>query len=295
MNFSYQFELPVPVERAWATLMDIPRVAPCMPGAAIESSDGSNHIGKVRVKLGPIELTYRGAVTLIERDDVQHRARVTVVAKEIKGAGAAKAELTLEATESEQGSTKVSVSSEFSISGKAAQFGRGVVDEVAALMMDQFAQRLAHLLQQEDVPSQPTLAEATVTVTPAAALNATSTASAEATTQSVTQHAAQTNSATEPSITHEMLTMFAQMQSATLAATNAATAAANAASAAATAVTTVHRRMSPQGADSFSTDNEALDMGSVMGAILYRRLKWVALAGAVVIVVGTIMYLGGRS
>lgn len=154
MNFSYQFELPVPVAHAWATLMDIPRVTPCMPGATIESSDGDNHVGKIKVKLGPIELTYRGTVTLIKRDDALHQAQVEVVAKEIKGAGAAKATLTLAAADSGADGTRVSVESDFSISGKAAQFGRGVVDDVAAAMMDQFAQRLARLLRQEGAALQ---------------------------------------------------------------------------------------------------------------------------------------------
>ncbi|TYK71025.1 hypothetical protein FSY45_24165 [Comamonas sp. Z1] len=294
MNFSYQFELPVPVERAWATLMDIPRVAPCMPGATIESSDGNNHIGKVRVKLGPIELTYRGAVTLVERDDAQHQARVNVVAKEIKGAGAAKAELTLAAAESSPGTTKVSVSSEFSISGKAAQFGRGVVDEVAAVMMGQFAERLSRLLQQPDAAPAP----APVTTAAVAAAPALAVASAPLADTTVAQQSAPSipqARAIDASMAQEMQVMFIQMLNATTAAANAATAAANAASAAASALASVHARVGVQSAGSFNQDNDALDMGNVMGAVLYRRLKWVALAGVAVIAVGAMIYMGGRN
>lgn len=145
MNFQYQFKLGVPVDKAWAVLMDVKRVAPCLPGAAIESGEGDNYVGRVKVKLGPIELTYRGDVTFVERDDAAKRAVINVAAKEVKGAGAAKATLTLDVAAS-GAQTEVSVGSEFTVSGKAAQFGRGVMEEVGEKLMAEFAARLSKLI-----------------------------------------------------------------------------------------------------------------------------------------------------
>ena len=291
MNFDYQFDLPVPVERVWATLMDIPRVAPCMPGASIETSDGNSHIGKVRVKLGPIELTYRGAVTLVQRDDVQHKANVNVVAKEINGAGAARADLTLGVTEFAPGSARVSVSSEFSISGKAAQFGRGVVDEVAALMMGQFAERLARLLQEEDAPSTQAPTPVPTSSMPAAGVAVLEEPRTSTFSSTTAQNA---ESTPNPMLSHETGLMLTQMLNATTAAANAAVAAANAASAAVAAVSAIQSRVNGLGGGPFGHANEALDMGNVMGAVLYRRLKWVVVASVVVVAAGVFFYLGGR-
>ncbi|HDR8923045.1 SRPBCC family protein [Burkholderia aenigmatica] len=145
MNFQYQFELGVPVDEAWAVLMDVPNVAPCLPGAAIESGENGDYVGRVKVKLGPIEMTYRGDVKFVERDDAAQHAVINVAAKEVKGGGAAKAVLTLDVAPAGSGA-RVSVGSEFTVSGKAAQFGRGVMDEVGEKLMGEFAVRLSKLI-----------------------------------------------------------------------------------------------------------------------------------------------------
>lgn len=145
MNFQYRFKLGVPIGKACAVLMDVKRIAPCLPGAAIESGEGDNYVGRVKVKLGPIELTYRGAVVFVERDDAAKRAVIDVAAKEVKGGGAAKATLTLDVAASGD-ETEVSVGSEFTVSGKAAQFGRGVMEEVGEKLMAEFAARLSKLI-----------------------------------------------------------------------------------------------------------------------------------------------------
>mgnify|MGYP003630543870 FL=1 len=141
MNFAYTLKLDLPLDEAWSTLMDIERIAPCMPGAKIESRDGDTYTGRLKVKLGPMELTYRGDIEFIERDDAAKRAVVDAQAKEIKGRGAAKSQITMAGT-SVAGGAEIHLESEFSVSGKAAQFGRGVMEEVGEKLMDDFARRL---------------------------------------------------------------------------------------------------------------------------------------------------------
>jgi carbon monoxide dehydrogenase subunit G len=141
MNFDYTLKLELPLDEAWATLMDIERIAPCMPGAKIESHDGDTYTGRLKVKLGPMELTYRGDIQFVERDDAAKRAVVDAQAKEIKGRGAAKTQVTMTGS-SVDGGSEIRIASEFSVSGKAAQFGRGVMEEVGEKLMDDFARRL---------------------------------------------------------------------------------------------------------------------------------------------------------
>jgi carbon monoxide dehydrogenase subunit G len=148
MNLQYTFQLPVPLESVWRALLDVRRVAPCLPGAAIESGEGDDFLGRMKVKLGPIEMTYRGTVRLTQRDDVNHTALLTAAAKEIKGGGGATATINLRAAPAGTGS-EVTVQSDFNVSGKAAQFGRGVMEEIGAKLMGEFAVRLAALLASE--------------------------------------------------------------------------------------------------------------------------------------------------
>lgn len=155
MNFAYTLKLDLPLDEAWSTLMDIERIAPCMPGAKIEGHDGDTYTGRLKVKLGPMELTYRGDIQFIERDDAAKRAVVDAQAKEIKGRGAAKSQIKMTGT-SVAGGTEIHIESEFSVSGKAAQFGRGVMEEVGEKLMDDFAGRLG---EQVGAPAQDSAAK----------------------------------------------------------------------------------------------------------------------------------------
>lgn len=141
MNFEYVIKLDMTLEQAWETLMDIERIAPCMSGASIESHDGDDYTGRLKVKLGPMEMIYRGNIHFVERDDVAKTALVDAAAKEIKGRGAAKTQVSLHGATVDNGS-EITLSSEFQVSGKAAQFGRGVMEEVAEKLMGDFARRL---------------------------------------------------------------------------------------------------------------------------------------------------------
>jgi carbon monoxide dehydrogenase subunit G len=145
------FEVPVPVAEAWSTLLDLPRVVPCLPGASLESADGDEFTGRVKVKLGPIQLTYAGTGRFLERDDVAHRAVIEGVGKDVRGGGTAKALVT--ATMLDKGDyTEVSVVTDFTVTGKPAQFGRGIMQDVSTRLLNQFSANLSDQLTQERTP-----------------------------------------------------------------------------------------------------------------------------------------------
>ncbi len=153
MNFEYILKIDLPLGEAWETLMDIEQIAPCMQGATIESRDGDDYKGRLKVKLGPMEMTYRGTIHFLERDDEAKFAIADAQAKEIKGRGAAKTQVTLRGSAVEGGS-EIAMSSEFTVSGKAAQFGRGVMEEVGEKLMGDFADRLAKQVSERDTTAK---------------------------------------------------------------------------------------------------------------------------------------------
>lgn len=135
------FTIPASVDEAWAVLLDIERVAPCMPGAKLESLNGDQFEGSVKVKLGAMVLTYRGTAKIVERDEGAHRAVIEAAAKESRGAGTAKANV-IAALHDRGGETEVEVVTELHVTGKPAQFGRGVMADVSERLIGQFADRL---------------------------------------------------------------------------------------------------------------------------------------------------------
>jgi carbon monoxide dehydrogenase subunit G len=136
------FTVPVPIDEAWRVLLDIERIAPCMPGAALDSVDGDAFTGRVKVKLGPINLTYQGKAAFIEKDEAAHRAVIDARGKDQRGNGTAAATVT--ATLRAEGSiTRVDVLTDLNITGRPAQFGRGVMVDVGTKLLGQFADRLA--------------------------------------------------------------------------------------------------------------------------------------------------------
>ena len=169
MNFDYVLKLDLPLDAAWETLMDIERIAPCMPGATIESKDGDNYVGRLKVKLGPMEMTYLGNIQFLERNDDAKTAVVDAAAKEIKGRGAAKTQVTLHGRATTHGS-EITIASEFTVSGKAAQFGRGVMEEVGEKLMNEFAERLAQQIDAAS-PSSATVESALPLAAEESALN----------------------------------------------------------------------------------------------------------------------------
>jgi carbon monoxide dehydrogenase subunit G len=147
MRLEHSFSVPVPVDEAWKVLLDLPRVAPCMPGAALEEFDAaaSTFTGTVRVKLGPVSLTYRGKGRFVETDEAAHRAVIEASGREARGSGTASATVTAGLVEA-GGGTRVQVATELHITGRAAQFGRGMISDVSAKLIGQFADCLAETL-----------------------------------------------------------------------------------------------------------------------------------------------------
>lgn len=143
MQLEHQFSVPVPVADAWAVLLDVERVAPCMPGATVESFDGETVVGKVKVKVGPIQVTYAGEARFKEKDETARRVVVAAAGKEARGAGTANATITAALHDAGGTSTNVSVTTDLAITGKPAQFGRGVMVEVGNKLLGRFADCLA--------------------------------------------------------------------------------------------------------------------------------------------------------
>jgi carbon monoxide dehydrogenase subunit G len=145
MQLEHSFTVPVGVEEAWRVLLDIERVAPCMPGATLESIDGDAFTGTVKVRVGPIALQYRGKASFLEKDEAAHRAIMDAQGSDTRGNGtaAAKVSTSLQADGSE---TRVDVVTDLSVTGKPAQFGRGMIADVSNKLIGQFAECLARQL-----------------------------------------------------------------------------------------------------------------------------------------------------
>ena len=141
MELNNEFTVPVPVEEAWGVLTDLERVAPCMPGAALEEVEGDEYRGVVKVKVGPVTAQYRGKASFLERDTVSHRAVLKAEGRETRGQGNASATITANLEPSGEG-TRVTVVTDLSITGRVAQMGRGVLADVSNKLLGQFVQSL---------------------------------------------------------------------------------------------------------------------------------------------------------
>jgi uncharacterized protein len=147
MRFEHEFAVPVPIEQAWSVLLDVERVAPCLPGATLDTVDGDVFTGRMKVKVGPITVTYRGQASFEAVDKDAHSLRLKASGKEARGTGTASAVVSA-ALAAEGSQTKVTVETTFNVTGRPAQFGRGVMAEVGAKLIDRFAANLAALLRE---------------------------------------------------------------------------------------------------------------------------------------------------
>ena len=142
MQLENEFSVPAPVSEVWKTLLDVERIAPCMPGATVERVDGDEVAGRVRVKVGPVTASYAGTARFVTKDEAAHRFVLEGSGRETRGTGTASA--TVEVGMSEQDAvTRVRVVTSLEVTGKQAQFGRGVMADIAAKLTDQFAACLA--------------------------------------------------------------------------------------------------------------------------------------------------------
>ncbi|NGY59370.1 SRPBCC family protein [Lentzea sp. NEAU-D13] len=144
MKLTHSFVAPAPAEEVWEALIDPERVAPCLPGATLTSVDGKTFSGEVKVKLGPVQLLYRGSGEFVEIDPVLRRAVMKAAGKDTRGNGTASAVVTFQVGDS------VEVETELSVTGRPAQLGRGLISEVSGKLVDQFAECLASTLGSVD-------------------------------------------------------------------------------------------------------------------------------------------------
>jgi uncharacterized protein len=161
MEMDHSFTVPVSPDRAWDVLLDVERIAPCMPGATVEAFDGEVVTGRIKVKVGPVSLTYRGTAKFTERDPDAKNIVLDASGKETRGAGTASA--TVQASlEPESGgeATKVSMHTTMNVTGRPAQFGRGVIVEVGGKLVEQFAQNLRQLITGDGATATGAAAEA---------------------------------------------------------------------------------------------------------------------------------------
>lgn len=168
MQLTNDFQVPLPVEQAWEVLIDLERVGPCLPGASITGRDGDDYLGQAKIKLGAITTNYKGTARFVELDAKNRRAVLTAKGREARGGGDAAATVT--ATLTEQGDvTAVNVVTELALSGKIAQFGRGVIADVSTALLNTFVERLEQMLQAQAEPQaaeeEPKAAESSATPT----------------------------------------------------------------------------------------------------------------------------------
>ena len=142
MRLENSFDVPAPISQVWEFMLDVPRVAPCMPGCELtEVVDEQTWKGKVNVKLGPVSLSYAGKAVMLERDDGAHRVVLKADGTETKGKGTASARVNSHMEESD-GATRVLIQTDLTLSGAVAQFGRGMIADISQRLTDQFAENL---------------------------------------------------------------------------------------------------------------------------------------------------------
>jgi carbon monoxide dehydrogenase subunit G len=149
MELTNTFDVSVPVDTAWAVLTDVERIAPCLPGAQLQEIEGDEYRGVVKVKVGPITAQYKGKATFIEKDDVAHKAVLEASGRDTRGQGNASATITALLEPSGDG-THVTVTTDLTVTGKVAQFGRGVLADVSAKLLGQFVDNLEQTVLTDD-------------------------------------------------------------------------------------------------------------------------------------------------
>jgi carbon monoxide dehydrogenase subunit G len=191
------FTVPVPPEKAWDVLLDVERIAPCMPGASVTSVDGDEVAGQVKVKLGPLSLSYKGTAKFTEKDQANHTIAIEASGKETRGAGTASA--TVQAglkPADDENRTLVSIHTSLNVTGRPAQFGRSLLPEVSGKLIAQFASNLEAMITADSGGAGTVAPEEG---TPAAGPNEAATATAGAAAGTAASGSTATHPPTEPS------------------------------------------------------------------------------------------------
>ncbi len=153
MDLNHEFIVNVPVNDAWVILTDLERIAPCLPGAQLTEIEGETYRGQVKVKVGPIVAQFKGQASFVSRDDQAHRAMLKGEGRDTTGKGTASAIITAQLTSMTPTSTKCTVVTELTISGKVAQFGRGALADVSDKLLAQFSENLNQLINSSPAPA----------------------------------------------------------------------------------------------------------------------------------------------
>jgi uncharacterized protein len=152
MELTNDFRVAVPVERTWEVLNDVELIAPCMPGAQLQEIEGDDYRGIVKVKVGPVTAQYKGVARFVERDEANHKMVLRAEGRETRGQGNANATITAQMTPDGDG-TAVSVVTDLTVTGRVAQFGRGVMADVSSKLLGQFVDCLENKLLTDDTGS----------------------------------------------------------------------------------------------------------------------------------------------
>jgi hypothetical protein len=144
-----EFTVNRPIEEAWPIICDVEKIAPCLPGAQLDEIEGDVYRGRVKVKLGAVATEFKGEAQFVERDDDAHTAKLAAKGRDTKGRGNASADITAEAEALSPTSTKCKVVADIHITGKIAQFGRGIMGDVSKKLIDQFATNLNTMLDEQ--------------------------------------------------------------------------------------------------------------------------------------------------
>jgi len=283
VRLEHQFRVAAPIDEVWSALLDPQHVAPCMPGATLTSVDGESFAGTVKVKLGPVALLYKGSGAFESTDADARRVVIKASGKDSRGNGTASAtvEVTLSADSS---STVAAVVTDLSVTGRPAQFGRGMITEVGGKILDRFAECLAARLAPAEAPPEPAAA-----ATPAA------TGSAATDPTSATEPATATDpaAATESATTTDPATAAAPDQPVTTESAGSERPAADARRPPRPAVgSTARPAESPPPPTSFPPEAEPLDLLEVAGAPAAKRAA--VLIGAALLLIVIVAWLRRR-
>jgi carbon monoxide dehydrogenase subunit G len=170
-----EFTVNRPINEAWAVLCDVERIAPCLPGAELQEIEDETFRGVVKIKLGAVNANFKGEAKFVERDNANYKAVLAASGRDTGGRGNASADVTAEAMALSPTSTQCTVTAELHISGKVAQFGRGIMGDVSKKLMDQFSANLNTMLDEHPAADTDSPAESESTDTEAAATEAAAT------------------------------------------------------------------------------------------------------------------------
>ncbi len=163
-----EFTVNRPIDEAWPIICDVERIAPCLPGAQLEEIEGDIYRGNVKVKLGAVSTKFKGEAHFVERDDSNHTAKLKAKGRDTGGRGNAEADIHAQAEALSPTSTKCTVTADLHITGKVAQFGRGIMGDVSRKLIDQFSHNLNTMLDEQGIDTAPETPAAETAAEPAA-------------------------------------------------------------------------------------------------------------------------------